>query len=56
MKSLDVLINTLNSILETLNNNDYKIYDNENRDFYMNKIAYCNQEDRLFVTFKEDKK
>lgn len=56
MRSLRVLINTLNSILETLNSNDYKIYDNENNDYYMNKITYCDKNDRLYVHFKEDKK
>lgn len=55
MKVLEILINLLMSIINTLNDNGFKIYDENDRDYYIEKISYCTEDDRLIVSFKEDK-
>ena len=55
MRVLEILINLLMSIINTLNDNGFKIYDENDRDNYIEKISYCTEDDRLIVSFKEDK-
>lgn len=55
MRVLEILINLLMSIINTLNDNGFKIYDENDRDYYIEKISYCTEDDRLIVSFKEDK-
>lgn len=55
MSALEVLINSLNAQIKELNNADYKIYDAENRDYFINTVSYCSEKDKLIVNFKEDK-
>ena len=55
MKALEVMINLLINIINTLNTNGFKIYDSENRDFYISNIEYCKVDDRLIFNCKEDK-
>ena len=54
-KTLEVLLNMLVAIINTLNNHGFKLYDEDNRDFYISNITYCDVDDRLIVSFKEDK-
>ncbi len=55
MKAFEVLLNLLISIINTINDNGFKIYDENDRDYYIEKISYCTEDDRLIVSFKEDK-
>lgn len=55
MRALEILLNLLMNIINTLNENGFKIYDAENREYYISKIDYCNEDDKLIVNFKEDK-
>lgn len=55
MKALEVLINSINAQIEELNKADFKIYDSDNRDWYLNEIEYCKEDDKLFFNTEEDK-
>ena len=52
--ALKVLLEVFNAILLVLNKNNFKIYDVENPDFYLSKIAYNEDEDRIIFDCKED--
>lgn len=54
-KTLEDVLNKLEIMINALNNNGFKLYDSENRDFYISNITYCEVDDRLIVSFKEDK-
>ena len=54
-KTLEVLLNMLVAIINTLNEQGFKLYDEDNRDFYILNITYCDVDDGLIVSFKEDK-
>lgn len=54
-KTLEDVLNKLEIMINALNNNGFKLYDSENRDFYISNITYCDVDDRLIVSFKEDK-
>lgn len=55
MAALNVLINSINAQLEELNKGGYKLYDAENRDYFISKINYCEEDDRLIFDCTEDK-
>lgn len=55
MKALEVLINSINAQIEELNKSNFKIYDSDNRDWYLNKIEYCKEDDKLIFNTEEDK-
>lgn len=55
MKAFEVLLNLLISIINILNKDGFKIYDAENRDYYISSIEYCGEDDRLIFNCKEDK-
>ncbi|ENZ31889.1 MULTISPECIES: hypothetical protein [Clostridium] len=55
MAALNVLINSINAQLEELNKAGYKLYDAENRDYFISKINYCEEDDRLIFDCTEDK-
>lgn len=54
-KTLEDVLNKLEIMINALNNNGFKLYDEDNRDFYISNITYCEIDDRLIVRFKEDK-
>lgn len=54
-KTLEVLLNMLVAIINALNEHGFKLYDEDNRDFYISNVTYCDIDDRLIVSFKEDK-
>ncbi|AAK79168.1 hypothetical protein BJV85_002802 [Clostridium acetobutylicum] len=55
-KSFNILIEILNIIIYILNKNDFKIYDEENTDYYISKIGYSGLLDEIFFKVKERKK
>lgn len=55
MKAFKVLLKILVAIISILNEEGFKIYDSENRDFYISHIEYCKVNDRLIFNCKEDK-
>lgn len=54
-KTLEDVLNKLEIMINALNEQGFKLYDSENRDFYISNITYCDIDDRLIVRFKEDK-
>lgn len=54
-KTLEVLLNMLVAIINALNEHGFKLYDEDNRDFYISNVTYCDIDDGLIVSFKEDK-
>lgn len=55
MKAFEVLLNVLISIINTLNKDGFKIYDAENRDYYIDTVSYCSVDNKLIANFKEEK-
>ncbi|MFR5643605.1 MAG: hypothetical protein ACLTK7_10600 [Clostridium paraputrificum] len=55
MKALDILIATINAQLAELNKSDFKIYDADNQDYYITKVRYNKQDDRLYFDSQEDR-
>ena len=54
MKSFEILMNILNSILEILNKNGWFIRDPLNKDYYINEIYYDSENDELYFNTKEE--
>lgn len=53
-KTFEVLLTLLNNIISILNQNDYKIYDAENPEFFISNIRYDNEDDIIkFDTEKQ---
>ena len=48
MKSFEILMNILNSILEILNKNGWFIRDPLNKDWYISEIYYDSENDELY--------
>lgn len=55
MRAFKILLRILTSIITILNEEGFKLYDTDNRDFYICNIEYCEKDDRLIFTCKEDK-
>ena len=55
MKALEVLINMLLAIIETLNKHGFNVYDADNRDWYLKSIEYCKEDDKLIFYTEEEK-
>lgn len=49
------LMDSLNAQIEALNKSGFKLYDAENRDYFIEKIKYDGEEDKLICEFEEDK-
>lgn len=54
-KALTVLIDSINAQLAILNDNDCKIYDEENLEYYLSEVYYNSEDDELKCRFKEEK-
>ena len=55
MKAIEVLINSINGQLQEINKSNFKIYDADNRDWFLESVEYCSEDDRLIFNTKEDK-
>lgn len=55
MKALEILINSINAQIKELNNAGYNLYDADNVDWYLTKVRYSKEDDRLYFDTEEDK-
>ena len=55
MKAIEVLINSINGQLKEINKSNFKIYDAENREWYLDNIEYCSEDDILIFNTKEER-
>ena len=55
MKAIDVLINSINGQLQEINKSNFKIYDADNRDWFLESVEYSSEDDRLIFNTKEEK-
>ena len=55
MKAFRILLKILINIIKTLNEEEFKLYDVENPDYYISEVEYDPGEDKIFVKFEEDK-
>ena len=55
MKAIDVLINSINGQIKEFNKSNFKIYDADNRDWYLESVEYSSEDDRLIFNTTEDK-
>lgn len=53
--ALKALISSINAQIDALNNTNTKIYDEENREFFLSNIRYIEDEDKLVFTTSEDR-
>ena len=49
------LLAIANSVLEQMNKQDYKIYDADDPDYYIDKVVYNSEKDRFEPVWKEDR-
>jgi len=55
--ALNVLLGSINSQIKELNKSNFKIYDEDNRDYYITGIVYDSEDDKLiFKSEEEDEK
>ena len=55
--ALNVLLGSINSQIKELNKSNFKIYDEDNRDYYIVGIVYDSEDDKLiFKSEEEDEK
>ncbi|WP_282804550.1 hypothetical protein [Clostridium tetani] len=54
-RALEVLIDTKNAEIDTLNKYDFKIFDEENPTYYIAGIYYDKETDKIYCRFKEEK-
>ncbi len=50
----NTLMSNLNAQIKALNDNNFKLYDTENREYFIDTIRYDKDEDKLVCEFKED--
>ena len=55
-KTFNVLLENINSQLTILSTNGYKIYDEENPEFYIKEVYYNEEDDQIYFGCEEDKK
>lgn len=55
MKAFKVLLKILVAIINILNDEEFKLYDSDNPDWYISNIRYDGNDDRLYFDTKEDK-
>lgn len=49
------LIDSLNAQIQTLNKTGFKLYDSENKEYFIGKLRYDGDEDKIICDFEEDK-
>lgn len=55
MSALEVLISSINAQIKEINKSNFKIYDAENREWYLDNIEYCSEDDILIFNTREGK-
>lgn len=53
--AFNTLMSSLNAQIEALNKTGFKLYDAENREYFIEKIRYDGDEDKLICEFEEEK-
>lgn len=48
------LIDNFNAQLESMNKNDFKLYDPDNREYFIKKIVYDHDDDKFLCEFEEE--
>jgi len=48
------LIEGFNAQIKSMNENDLKVYDEDNREYFISEIKYDQKEDKIFFQTKED--
>ncbi|WP_185903732.1 hypothetical protein [Hathewaya massiliensis] len=56
VKSLEILIESINSQLAILNANNFKIHDEDNTEFYIKEVYYSKEDDKLYFRCCEEEK
>lgn len=49
-----MLLQIINAVLSIMNENGYKIYDADNPDYFIQRVYYCKDDDRIKFTTEED--
>lgn len=53
--ALKVTINAFNAFINEINKANYKIYDEENQDFYIDRIEYNNEDNKIYFIPKRER-
>lgn len=53
-KAFKILLDQINSNIKILNENGFRLHDYENPEFYIDKVNYEKEEDRLYFDCKEE--
>jgi hypothetical protein len=48
------LMESLNAQIQALNKTGFKIYDGENREYFIDKLRYDSDEDKIICDFEEE--
>ena len=54
--SFKILLETINYSIKSFNENDFKIYDEDNPEYFISGIEYNSNEDKLIFRSKKDPK
>jgi hypothetical protein len=54
-KPINELVTDLNLLIQKLNYKGLKIYDDSDPDYFIDKVVYNSEEDKIFAKHKEDK-
>lgn len=49
------LMNSLNAQIQALNETGFKLYDGENREYFIGKLRYDGDDDKIVCDFEEEK-
>lgn len=55
LKAFRLIIQLINQQISLLNSNGYKIYDADNQEFFISRIRYDKEEDKIKFDTEEDK-
>lgn len=48
------LMDSLNAQIQVLNKTGFKLYDGENREYFIGKLRYDSNDDKIICDFEED--
>lgn len=52
--AFNTILELINENLSVLSRNGYKIYDADNPDYFIQRVYYCKDDDRIKFTTEED--